>query len=222
MLRKRKLNFMTVTIPLPNLQLMPGSHICINGISWQDYEAIQKELGENRNLRLVYYPDVLAIISPSHDHERPHRHSAYIVTTILESQERDWEDFGSTTLKYPELAGIEPDTCFYIQNADRARQLTHLDLSQSPPPDLAIECDVTSKTMIQAYEALRVPEVWLYSSDKLQIFVFSETGYEQVQNSLSFPDFPVSDLIPQLIQTGMLEGTRQMLGKLKVNLGKNQ
>jgi len=47
MLRKRALKFMTVTIPLPNLQLMPGSHICISGISWQDYEVIQQELGEN-------------------------------------------------------------------------------------------------------------------------------------------------------------------------------
>jgi len=161
-------------------------------------------------------------MSPSAAYERPHRLIAYIITTILEHQERDWEDFGSTTLKYPEFAGIEPDTCFYIQNADRARSLTNLDLTQSPPPDLAIECDVTSKTMIQAYEVLRVPEVWIYSSDKLQIFVFSETGYEQVQNSLTFPDFPISDLIPQLIQTGMLDGTRKMLRELKANLAKNQ
>ena len=213
---------MSVTIPLPNLELMPGSHICVSGISWEDYEAIQQELGENRNLRLVYYPDVLEIMSPSAAHERPHRLIAYIVTTILEHQERDWEDFGSTTLKYPEVAGIEPDTCFYIQNADRARNFTHLDLTKFPPPDLAIECDVTSKTVIKAYEALRVPEIWIYSSDRLQIFVFSGTEYKQVENSLAFPDFPISNLIPQLIQKGMSEGTRKMLGELKTNLAKKQ
>lgn len=213
---------MSVTIPLPNLELMPGSHICVSGISWEDYEAIQQELGENRNLRLVYYPDVLEIMSPSAAHERPHRLIAYIVTTILEHQERDWEDFGSTTLKYPEVAGIEPDTCFYIQNADRARNFTHLDLTKFSPPDLAIECDLTSKTVIKAYEALRVPEVWIYSSDRLQIFVFSGTEYKQVENSLAFPDFPISNLIPQLIQKGMSEGTRKMLGELKTNLAKKQ
>ncbi|PNW57063.1 UNVERIFIED_CONTAM: hypothetical protein BEN50_00770 [Euhalothece sp. KZN 001] len=209
---------MSVTIPLPNLELMPGSHICVSGISWEDYEAIQQELGENRNLRLVYYPEVLEIMSPSAAHERPHRLIAYIVTTILEHQERDWEDFGSTTLKYPEVAGIEPDTCFYIQNADRARNFTHLDLTKFPPPDLAIECDLTSKTVIKAYEALRVPEVWIYSSDRLQIFVFSGTEYKQVENSLAFPDFPISNLIPQLIQKGMSEGTRKMLGDIKNKL----
>lgn len=213
---------MSVTIPLPNLELMPGSHICVSGISWEDYEAIQQELGENRNLRLVYYPEVLEIMSPSAAHERPHRLIAYIVTTILEHQERDWEDFGSTTLKYPEVAGIEPDTCFYIQNADRARNFTHLDLTKFPPPDLAIECDLTSKTVIKAYEALRVPEVWIYSSDRLQIFVFSGTEYKQVENSLAFPDFAISNLIPQLIQKGMSEGTRKMLGELKTNLAKKQ
>jgi len=58
------MKFMTVTITGQNLQLMPGSHICISGISWQDYEAIQQELGENRNLRLVYYSNVLEIMSP--------------------------------------------------------------------------------------------------------------------------------------------------------------
>ncbi|MDR9405433.1 MAG: Uma2 family endonuclease [Halothece sp. Uz-M2-17] len=213
---------MSVTIPLLNLELMPGSRVSFSSISWEDYEAIQQELGENRNLRLVYYPDVLEIMSPSAAHERPHRLIAYIVTTILEHQGRDWEDFGSTTLKYPEVAGIEPDTCFYIQNADRARNFTHLDLTKSPPPDLAIECDLTSKTVIKAYEALRVPEVWIYSSDRLQIFVFSGTEYKQVENSLAFPDFPISNLIPQLIQKGMSEGTRKMLGELKTNLAKKQ
>jgi len=43
-----------------------------------------------------------------------------------------------------------------------------------------------------------------------------------ISGILIFPDFPISDLIPQLIEKGMLEGTRQMLRELKANLAKNQ
>ncbi len=43
-----------------------------------------------------------------------------------------------------------------------------------PPPDLAIEVDVTSKTQLSAYEALRVPELWRYEQGKLQINVLRD------------------------------------------------
>lgn len=209
---------MSIKIPLPNIQLTSGSKIHISDITWENYQAILEELGEKRNTRITYYQNVLEIMSPSAAHERPHRLIAYIITTILEKQGRDWEDFGSTTLKYPEVAGVEPDTCFYIQNAHRARNYTNLDLSQCPPPDLAIECDLTSKTVINAYQALKVPEVWIYSGDQLQIFIFSEQGYQLTKQSLAFSGFPMTEMIPNLIQKGMKEGTRQMLQELKIFL----
>jgi Uma2 family endonuclease len=208
---------MSITIPLPDIELTPGSQISISNLSWQEFEAILQELGENRNNRLTYYQGVLEIMSPSALHERPHRIIAYIITAILEQQGRNWEDFGSTTLKYPEIAGVEPDTCFYIQNADRVRGCTTLDLDQYPPPDLAIECDVTSKTTINAYQALQIPEVWIYCNGKLQIYSFSEKAYQKTANSLIFPDLPITEMIPQLIQKALVGGTRPMLKELKTS-----
>lgn len=209
---------MSITIPLPQIQLTPGSQISVSGLSWQDFEDILQELGEKRNTRLSYYQSTLEIMSPSATHERPNRIIAYIVTTILEELGQDWEDFGSTTLKLPETAGVEPDTCFYIQNATRARDYTNLDLSQSIPPDLAIECDVTSNTKINAYEALKVPEIWIYSEGKLTIYLFSSQGYSLSQTSLTFPSLPIIEMIPQLIQKAQQEGTRQMLQELRPTL----
>lgn len=209
---------MSITIPLPQIQLTPGSQISVSGLSWQDFEDILQELGEKRNTRLSYYQSTLEIMSPSAAHERPNRIIAYIVTTILEELGQDWEDFGSTTLKLPETVGVEPDTCFYIQNATRARNYINLDLSQSLPPDLAIECDVTSKTKISAYQALKVPEIWIYSEDKLTIYLFSSQGYSLSQTSLIFPSLPIIEMIPQLIEKAQQEGTRQMLQELRATL----
>ena len=81
---------------------------------------------------------------------------ADIVKAILDSQGRDWEDFGSTTFKLSEIAGVEPDTCLYIQNAVQMQGCTQIDLEIDPPPDLAIECDVTSKTTLEVYAAIGV------------------------------------------------------------------
>lgn len=212
---------MNVTIPIQAIELTPGSHISIHNLSWQDFEAILTNLGEKRekrNTRVAYYQGTLEIMSPLALHERPHRIIAYIVTAILDSQGRDWDDFGSTTLKRPQIAGIEPDTCFYIQNANRVKGCTNMNLSIYPPPDLAIEADVTSKTTLDAYIAIGVPEVWIYKERQLTINILDENSYIQASSSLVFPDLPITHLISQMVQKAIDEGTSKMLRELKAQL----
>ena len=209
---------MTLTISLPRIHIAPGSHITIPDVSWADFTTLLAELGEKRHSRLAYYQGLLEIMSPLALHEKPNRFITDIVKTILECQGRDWEDYGSTTLKRPPLAGIEPDTCFYIQNAALMRPARNFDLSKFPPPDLAIECDLTSKTVIQAYEAIQVPEVWIYADNCLTIYLYSEHGYQDSQQSQIFPDLPLKIMIPQLITKADQIGTRKMLAELKAQL----
>jgi Uma2 family endonuclease len=159
-------------------------------------------------------------MSPLAIHERPHRIVADILKAILDAQERNWEDFGSTTLKRPQIAGIEPDTCFYIQNADRMRGCTNLDLGDYPPPDLAIEADVTSTTTISAYEAMQVPEVWVYRSQQ-KIYVLENGSYREVFVSPTFPNLSLIDLIPRLVQQAINQGTSRMLRELRTQLNSN-
>lgn len=209
---------MTVTIPIQAIELTPGSTISISNLSWQDFENILSELGEHRRVRLTYYRGTLELMSPLAIHERHHRIIADIVKAILEIQERDWEDFGSSTIKRPEVAGVEPDTCLYIQNASQVRGCTHLDLDVYPPPDLAIESDVTSKTTLDAYTVLGVPEVWIYSDHQLKIYIFCQGAYVEVFSSPTFPDLSLTQMIPQWVQQAIEQGTSQMLRQLKKQL----
>jgi Uma2 family endonuclease len=209
---------MTVTIPLHAIELNPGSLISIHNLSWQDFEQILVELGEQRNTRIAYYQGTLELMSPLARHERFHRIIADIVKTILDIQERDWDDFGSTTLKRPQIAGVEPDTCFYIQNADRVRGCTDMDLDVYPPPDLAIEADVTSKTTLEAYQAMRVPEVWIYRKHQLKIYLLQNEDYVESSASLIFTDLPIMEMIHQLVQKAIDEGSSRMLRELKRQL----
>ncbi|MGB3401060.1 MAG: Uma2 family endonuclease [Microcoleaceae cyanobacterium] len=210
---------MTITIPINAIQLTPGSVITINNLTWQDFETILNELGEQRRVRLSYYQGNLEIVSPLAIHERPHRIIADIVKTILDIQGRDWEDFGSTTFKRPEIAGVEPDSCLYIQNASKMRGCTQMDLDIYPPPDLAIESDVTSKTTLDIYAAIGVPEVWIYSKQQLKIYIFDDINYQETSISLILPNLPLTTLIPQLIEQAINQGTSRMLRTLRSLLG---
>lgn len=205
---------MSITTPIKAIALSAGSRISIPNLTWQDFEQILVDAGEKRNTRMTYYRGTLEIMSPLALHERPHR----IIADIVKAKERDWEDFGSTTFKRPDIAGVEPDTCFYIQNADLVRDCTNMDLSIYPPPDLAIESDVTSKTALKAYESILVPEVWIYSNRKLTIHILQRDRYVATDNSLVFPDLSITELIPPLVEKAIKLGTSRMLRALKAQL----
>jgi Uma2 family endonuclease len=209
---------MTVAIPIKAIQLTPGSVININKLTWDDFENILIELGESRRVRLTYYQGTLEIMSPLALHERPHRIIADIVKAILDIEGRDWEDFGSTTFKRPKIAGVEPDTCLYIQNAAQVRGCTQMDLDIYPPPDLAIESDVTSITTLDAYTAIRVPEVWIYNNKQLKIYTFQGRNYLEQSTSPTFPDLPLTEMIPQRVQQAIEQGTSRMLRELRNQL----
>jgi Uma2 family endonuclease len=123
------------------------------------------------------------------------------VKILLDELELDSQTFGSTTFKRPEMiAGIEPDNCFYIQNSALMIGKQRVNLSVDPPPDLAIEVDVTSKTQLNAYLALGVPELWIYTEGKLQIFVLQQGDYLLTETSPIFGNLPVIGGILQFLQ----------------------
>ncbi|OKH54273.1 hypothetical protein NIES2101_07865 [Calothrix sp. HK-06] len=70
-----------------------------------------------------------------------------------------------------------------------------------PPPDLVIESDVTSKTTIEAYESVGVPEIWIYDSGELTIYLLLQgKKYTKSETSPTFPQIPITELIPQLLE----------------------
>ncbi|NEO54718.1 MAG: Uma2 family endonuclease [Okeania sp. SIO3B5] len=208
---------MTVTIPINKIELHPGSLITLNDLTWEQFEAFLEEKEANGiKTRVAYSQETLTIMSPLPAHERSHRIISDIVKVLLDSQERDWEEFGSTTFrKKAKKVGLEPDTCFYIQNAQKMRSRMRIDLTVDPPPDLAIEVDVTSKTTLDAYEALAVPELWIYTEEKFTIQVFTDGLYVESSISPTFPNLPILELIPNLVNQVLTMGSSKMLRELR-------
>ena len=68
---------------------------------------------------------------------------------------------GSFTLKRRNVKrGLEPDRCYYTRNAAAVRGKRKIDLQKDPPPDLALEIEVSRRLLdrIEIYKELRVPE----------------------------------------------------------------
>ncbi|WP_293047177.1 Uma2 family endonuclease [Moorena sp. SIO1F2] len=141
-----------------------------------------------------------------------------LVKALLRYQGRDWQSFDPITLRKAGMPGVEPDACFYIQNYQAILGKRRLDLSQDPPPDLALEIDLTSITDINDYIPLAVPEVWIYKADTIHIYRFESSRYLEVQTSQIFPNFPVKETIPQYInrawQFGSSVALREFVGLL--------
>ncbi|MFQ3612892.1 MAG: Uma2 family endonuclease [Cyanobacteriota bacterium] len=206
-------------VALTQVHLSPGSHLLIEGVSWEQYEAFLEELGEERRVPRINYCDgILELMSPLPAHERPHRIIAHILVALLDAQERAWEDFGSTTFRKPKRAGLEPDTCLYIQHAPQVRSHMRMDMEVDPPPDLAIETDVTSKTTFDAYATLEVPELWIYENRRLRIYLLTPEGYRDSTVSLVFPEVDILTLIPERVERAFEVGTSQMLREFRASL----
>lgn len=187
-----------------NTLIEPAEIIHLSGISWQTYENLLHELSVNRRLRLTYNRGSLEIMVPSPEHERYKSLVGRFVETLAEELKVRLEPLGSTTFKRPELIGVEPDECFYLKNISLIQGKKRIDLQQDPPPDLVVEIDITSSSQnrFQVYADMGVPEIWRYDGDNFSIHILQGQRYIAVEQSLSFPNLPLTEIFYFLQQVG--------------------
>ena len=118
-------------------------------------------------------------MSPSSMHERYNCLFRRMIETLTEELAIPIKGAGSTTFKREDLErGLEPDSCFYLANERRIRGKRELDLTIDPPPDLAIEIDITSSSLDRQgiYAALGVPEIWRFDGESLRVYQLQPDG----------------------------------------------
>ncbi len=92
--------------------------------------------------------------------------------------------------------GAEPDASYYIEHAAQLDGLETIDLRTSPPPDLAVEVDISQQRMekFSLYAKLRVPEFWRYDRAGLKAFELREHAYHEIAVSAVIPGLPLASL----------------------------
>jgi Uma2 family endonuclease len=176
-------------------QIAPGS-IIIQGASWELYEMLLKET-EQQHLRLVFDEGTLEIMSPRYDHEDVKKLLARMIEIMAEETDADIKSFGGATYRREDRRkGLEPDESYYFKSEPKIRGKRRLDLLRDPPPDLAVEVDITSYTVdkLRVYAGLGIPEIWNWENGKMQFLLLRRGKYEARARSASFPFVTVSDV----------------------------
>lgn len=152
-------------LELRQFRIQPGQQLLLEDVSWQQFENILGELGEHRAARISYSHGFLEIMVPLPEHEKAKEIIGDMIKILLEAKQIAFESLGLTTLKNKSMTqAVEPDA-FYIQNQAAVIGKNRLDLSIDPPPDLAIEIDLTSRTQLDNYQILGVRELWRYGRE---------------------------------------------------------
>ncbi|MEG4441941.1 Uma2 family endonuclease [Microcoleus sp. AT9_B5] len=176
---------------------LAGSHLVLHDISWETYEQLLEIFAERSTPRMTYYQGTLELIVPLPEHETYSWTLGRLIVAL--SEELGLEIIGlksSTWRSEPKKAGNEADECFYIQNEALMRGKSTIDLKNDPPPDLAVEMDLTSSSInkMAVYAELKVPEVWVWKKGKLIINILNDTSYVESETSLAFASFPVKEI----------------------------
>jgi Uma2 family endonuclease len=178
-------------------------------IAWHTYLEL-RENSENYHLRMTYDQGVLELMSPSPRHEGYARYIDFIIGIWTEELNIPVRGLRQMTCKREDIAkGLEPDDCYYVQNEARVRNKIEIDFAADPPPDLAVEVEVSQSSVRKSpvYAALGVRELWRYDGQILRIFELVDGQYESREGSVCFPNFPVAKAEELIRQIGEIDDT---------------
>jgi Uma2 family endonuclease len=192
-----------MTLSSSPISLVDQQHIVIDDVSWEFYEHLLEEVG-NRPIRITYDSGSVEIMAPLDIHEYWKSRIRQLIETMCVERDIDYVPSGSVTLKLKKKEkGLEPDECYYVQHAEVVRFKRAGDLTKYPPPDLAIEIDITSRSIARQpiYAALGVPELWRFDGKSLVVLALEdESRYAPRESSGVFPFLPMDEFFRFLIK----------------------
>ena len=120
--------------------------------------------------------------------------------------------------KEEDAKGAEADICSHIAHAERVIGRDDLDLNVDPPPDVAVEIDITneSASKFPIYAAFGVPEIWRNSDEQKSTVMYAlrDHAYVEIEASRSFPVL-TPEILTRFIEQSQTEGQGKALGAFR-------
>ncbi|MBD2458126.1 Uma2 family endonuclease [Nostoc sp. FACHB-87] len=202
---------MNTVVTSEKIHLPAGAVLKLLG-NWQDYQRMVSVLGDRSIPRIKYRPGEILLMSPLPEDGKDVSLVADVAKVFLDHLNLRYDSFTPITMSLPEVSGIEPDFCFYIENWPSAVGKSRIDWQNDPPPDLAIEIDVTSYTDINDYLVYKVPEVWLLINKQLLIYRLQGEDYTLSESSY-FPNIP--EIVQQCFRIAREDTTSEAIRWLR-------
>jgi Uma2 family endonuclease len=187
----------------------------VGRVSWDAYVKISEALDDQPSLRMIYCDGRLVFVGNSRRHDWFAERLGEFVKALARGLGIPWEDAGQATFRRENSdAGLEGDKTFYFgDHAVLMRGPLNIDLTAQPPPDLAVEVEVShsADAALVAWGRLRVPEVWRYQP-KTGEFMFciraQDGSYASAERSFAFPALSTADVLEQLARANELGADR--------------
>lgn len=205
------------------LEIPVGSQLLIHDVNWETFDKWLDETMETRRIpRISYSEGKVELMVPGFEHEDDRSLIGDLVKIILEEMDIEFRAAASTTLRSRKSKqAVEADECFYIQHEKAVRGKKEIHLDFDPPPDLAIEIDITSRTHFDNYEKLGVPELWRFNGQELNILVLENDCYHEAEKSRQFPDLAIKQIIPHYLEKSKQEGRNKTMKAFRQWLSEN-
>ena len=191
----------------------------LQDVPWEAYEQLLEDLSDRPGVRVTYDEGNVEIMSPLRKHEKYKEFVGDLIKALADELEISVESCGSTTWKRKKDAkGAEADICFHIAHAEQVIGRDDLDLNVDPPPDLAVEIDITneSASKFPIYAAFGMPEIWRYSDKRKSVVMYAlrDRAYVEVEASRSFPVL-TPEILTRFIEQSQTEGQGKALGAFR-------
>jgi Uma2 family endonuclease len=191
----------TLSPPAPHASdpTLPHPWVVLDGISWEVYDLLVRDLDDAESkVRVTYDNGRLVLMSPLFAHEGWKKLIGGMIELLALELNIPMRRLGSSTWRRKDVRkGLEADECYYVQHESRVRGKAELDLKRDPPPDLAVEIDITHFPVDREgiYAGLGVPELWQYKEGRVRALLRDNDGkYAPAEHSAAFPFLKVSEI----------------------------
>src|ERR1700722_8059939 len=159
---------------MSTVQAAPEQRFILYGVPWRTYERLLRAFADRPGVRLTYDRGTLELMTLSHEHENRGHLLGRLVVTLTVELGLPLKGGGSTTFRRRRRQrGLEPDECYWIGSEALVRGKEKINQRRDPPPDLALEIDVTHSSLnrLAIYAALNIPEVWRFEGLSLACYL---------------------------------------------------
>ncbi len=190
--------------PRQPTKLEPRQRFMLWNLGWDAYEKIVEALNE-QHVRSTYDRGDLELMSPLPIHETIKVWFGQLLFVLAEELDFPIRSIAHTTLRRRDRdRGLEPDDCFYLASFAKVADWGTLNLKRDPPPDLALEIDITTSCLdrMGVYAGLRIPEVWRFDGEEWHVHLLGKKRkYQESPVSAALPYLPISEIMPLLQQS---------------------
>jgi Uma2 family endonuclease len=205
----------------PAAEIDDGEQRFVMGrVSWDAYVKISEALDDQPGLRLIYCDGRLVFVGKSRRHKWLSDSLGHFAMGIAAQLGIPCEPAGEATYRREATgAGLEGDRTFHLGvNALKMRGGRNYDFRTDPPPDLAIEVEVShpADDAMIAWGRAGVPEVWRFDAGSFCCSFWhrrDDGRYEKTDVSTCIPQLRSDDIV-ELIAHAQESGLVSALAQL--------